>query len=121
MAMASKIRVEACAICGSDVKTYNLGNPRISPPRTMGHEFCGTIESLGDDVGNYRVGQRVTMATTIGLGIGQTAHVRSSQVITPDPSRFCRERYQKFCEFLSEPRPERRSRLHCPRGSGAKV
>ncbi len=62
------VRVEACAICGSDVKTYNLGNPRISPPRTMGHEFCGTIEFLGDGVGNYRVGQRVTMATTMGCG-----------------------------------------------------
>ncbi len=57
----------------------------------------------------------------MGLGIGQTAHVRNSQVITPDASRVCLERYQNFCEFLSEPRPERGSRLHCPRGSGAKV
>jgi L-iditol 2-dehydrogenase len=62
------VRVEACAICGSDVKTYLLGNPRITPPRTMGHEFCGVIETVGEGVGQYRPGQRVAMATTMGCG-----------------------------------------------------
>ena len=62
------VRVEACAICGSDVKTFRLGNPRISPPRTMGHEFCGTIEAMGEGVDTYAAGQRVAMATTMGCG-----------------------------------------------------
>lgn len=62
------IKVEACAICGSDVKTFRLGNPRITPPRTMGHEFCGTIVSVGEQVDAYTVGQRVSMATTMGCG-----------------------------------------------------
>ena len=62
------VRVLACAICGSDVKTYLNGNPRILPPRTMGHEFCGVIESVGTGVSAYRPGQRVAMATTMGCG-----------------------------------------------------
>lgn len=62
------VRVEACAICGSDVKTYLKGNPRMRPPAIMGHEFCGTIEKIGSKVEGYSVGQRVTMATTIGCG-----------------------------------------------------
>ena len=62
------IKVEACAICGSDVKTYKSGNPRMNPPATIGHEFCGTIVEKGAGVENYRVGQRVTMATTMGCG-----------------------------------------------------
>ena len=62
------IKVEACAICGSDVKTYKSGNPRMNPPATIGHEFCGTIVETGAGVENYQVGQRVTMATTMGCG-----------------------------------------------------
>ncbi len=62
------VRVLACAICGSDVKTYHHGNARIKPPQTMGHEFCGVIERVGDAVTHYRAGQRVAMATTMGCG-----------------------------------------------------
>lgn len=62
------IKVEACAICGSDVKTYKNGNPRMNPPATIGHEFCGTIIEMGSGVTNYKIGQRVSMATTMGCG-----------------------------------------------------
>ncbi len=62
------IKVEACAICGSDVKTYLNGNPRMRPPAIIGHEFCGTIFETGKGVTNYHAGQRVTMATTMGCG-----------------------------------------------------
>ncbi|NLP00313.1 MAG: alcohol dehydrogenase catalytic domain-containing protein [Clostridiaceae bacterium] len=62
------VKVEACAICGTDVKSFLVGNPRIKPPQVMGHEFCGTIVEIGKGVDNYSIGQRVTMATTIGCG-----------------------------------------------------
>lgn len=62
------VQIESCAICGTDIKSYFKGNPRIKPPMTMGHEFCGTIVELGEAVTDYRLGQRVTMATTIGCG-----------------------------------------------------
>ncbi len=62
------VEVEACAICGTDVKTFFRGNSRITAPTTMGHEFCGTIVQVGAGVTSYQEGQRVTMATTIGCG-----------------------------------------------------
>lgn len=62
------VKIEACAVCGTDVKSFVSGNPRIKPPQVMGHELCGTIVELGSGVENYRIGQRVTMATTIGCG-----------------------------------------------------
>jgi L-iditol 2-dehydrogenase len=62
------IKVEACAICGSDVKTYLNGNPRMRPPAVIGHEFCGTIIKTAPEVTNYKTGMRVTMATTMGCG-----------------------------------------------------
>lgn len=62
------VRVEACAICGTDVKAFHKGNPRIRPPQTMGHEFAGTVESACDGTGVPKPGARVVMATTIGCG-----------------------------------------------------
>ena len=62
------VRVEACAICGTDIKSFNKGNPRIQPPQTMGHEFAGTVEAVGEGVASPRPGQRVVMATTVGCG-----------------------------------------------------
>ncbi len=62
------IEVEAAAICGTDIKAYFHGNPKINAPAVIGHEFCGTIiESKTDKIG-YEVGKRVTMATTMGCG-----------------------------------------------------
>ncbi|MDR1412058.1 MAG: alcohol dehydrogenase catalytic domain-containing protein, partial [Spirochaetaceae bacterium] len=60
------IKVEAFAICGSDIKAYNVGNPKIVPPRTVGHEFVGFVEE--SKAPGFACGDRVTMATTIGCG-----------------------------------------------------
>ncbi len=62
------VKIEACAICGTDIKSFTNGNPRIKPPQIMGHEFCGEIMETGCGVSDYHVGQRVSMATTIGCG-----------------------------------------------------
>jgi L-iditol 2-dehydrogenase len=63
-----RVRVEACAICGTDIKSFHKGNPRIRPPQTMGHEFVGTIEAAGEGAVGPAVGSRVVMATTVGCG-----------------------------------------------------
>ncbi len=69
------VKVDACAVCGTDLKTYLSGNPRIAPPMVMGHEFTGLIETLGPgcDTGDgsarpFAVGERVVMATSISCG-----------------------------------------------------
>lgn len=61
------VKVEAAAICGSDIKAYNVGNPKLTPGCTMGHEFVGrVVESRNTQA--FHPGDRVTMATTIGCG-----------------------------------------------------
>ena len=37
------VKVQACTICGTDLKMYLKGNPRVTPPQTIGHEFVGEI------------------------------------------------------------------------------
>jgi L-iditol 2-dehydrogenase len=63
-----RVRIEACAVCGSDYKTYNNGNPRMNPPVTMGHEFSGVVESVGANVRGFEVGERIVMATSVSCG-----------------------------------------------------
>lgn len=81
------VEVEACAICGTDFKAWKKGNPRLRPPITMGHEFCGRIIALGEGVKACVIGQRVTMATTIGCGscvycaAGRTNLCRSAEAM----------------------------------------
>ena len=63
-----RVKVDACAVCGSDWKAYKSGNPRMKPPITIGHEFTGLIETVGANVHGLAVGERVVMATSISCG-----------------------------------------------------
>lgn len=63
-----RVRVDACAVCGSDLKAWKSGNPRIRPPMTMGHEFTGLVESIGEGTAGFRLGDRVVMATSVSCG-----------------------------------------------------
>jgi len=62
------VRVEACAICGSDVRTFWHGSAHVKPPRILGHEVAGVVTEVGEGVSDYCVGEAVTVAPAIGCG-----------------------------------------------------
>lgn len=63
------VRVDACAVCGTDLKSKFHGNPRIKAPMVMGHEFTGLIEEISPSAkGEWKIGDRVVMATSISCG-----------------------------------------------------
>jgi L-iditol 2-dehydrogenase len=61
------VRIEACGICGTDRHLY-LGEFPAAPPVTLGHEFSGTVEEIGEGVTDFRVGMRVTGDPNIACG-----------------------------------------------------
>lgn len=62
------LAIEACSVCGTDLRTYRHGDHKIIPPRILGHEFCArVIESRAPDA-NVRVGDRVVMYIVIVSG-----------------------------------------------------
>ncbi len=63
-----RVKVEACAVCGTDLKAWKSGNPRIKPPQTMGHEFTGLVDYVGSEVTGFAEGDRVVMATSVSCG-----------------------------------------------------
>lgn len=80
-----RVRVDACAVCGTDWKSYKHGNPRIKAPLTIGHEFTGLIDTVGEGVTGFAVGQRVVMATSISCG----------------QCRYCRSGWRNLCVDLA--------------------
>lgn len=62
------IEVRACAICGSDVRTFLHGSAHVKPPRILGHEVAGIIKEVGPGLSGYSVGEAVTVAPAIGCG-----------------------------------------------------
>ena len=62
------VRVHRALTCGTDLKTYRRGHPRIiqSIPSLFGHEFGGTIAEIGEgvDAGRWEIGTRVVAANS---------------------------------------------------------
>lgn len=61
------VRIERTAICGSDLHMYSGSNMPVHG-FAMGHEFLGTIESVGNEVDRFKVGQRVLVSCIAGCG-----------------------------------------------------
>jgi len=75
------VRVNACAICGTDGRMYEGTKdvtrgfvPQIrgygEGKFIIGHEIVGTVEEIGSQVKNpeYKVGSKVVLVTSIGCG-----------------------------------------------------
>lgn len=62
------IKVESCAICGSDVRIYHHGHANIKLPQIVGHELAGEVTAIGQGVTAFRVGDRVAVAPAIPCG-----------------------------------------------------
>lgn len=72
------VRITAAGVCHSDLHIhegfYDLGGGRrllnadrgVHPPRTLGHEIAGTVESIGDGVNEITVGDDVAVYPWIG-------------------------------------------------------
>ena len=79
-----RLQVAACAICGSDVRTFRFGAGNITEPVTMGHETAGVIVDVGAGVVGFSTGQRVTVAPAIPCG----------------ECPYCRRDIQAMCDNL---------------------
>ena len=71
-----RIKVQACGICHGDSVTKLGLFPDIKYPRVPGHEIAGVIDEVGNDVAEWKIGQRVgvgwvagTVATVNHVGV----------------------------------------------------
>ncbi len=60
------LQVEACGICGTDLKKIHTGSH--SAPRVFGHETAGTIVAVGEGVESFAPGDRAMVFHHIPCG-----------------------------------------------------
>ncbi|MEJ5346518.1 MAG: alcohol dehydrogenase catalytic domain-containing protein, partial [Chloroflexus sp.] len=77
------IRVEACAVCRTDLHIIDGELPAPNLPLVPGHQIVGTIERLGERVTRWMVGQRVGVPW-LGWTCGEC--------------RFCRDGRENLCD-----------------------
>lgn len=60
------VRIRAALTCGTDLKTYRRGHPRLAFGQPFGHEAAGDIAEIGEGVEGFEVGQPVAFVHTAG-------------------------------------------------------
>lgn len=69
------VRVDAVAICGTDLEVIGHGDPALvqggtpfNKNFTPGHEYMGTVAALGPGVDEFAVGERIAVEIHAGCG-----------------------------------------------------
>ncbi|HWF51480.1 MAG TPA: alcohol dehydrogenase catalytic domain-containing protein [Solirubrobacteraceae bacterium] len=81
------LRVLACGICGTDVRSFYNGDRRIAPPWVLGHEISGELIEIG-----ARAEREVAEA---GITVGDPVHCIST--LWCGRCRMCRSGHENLC------------------------
>lgn len=81
------LRVLACGICGTDVRSFYNGDRRIAPPWVLGHEISGELVEIG-----ARAEREVQES---GLSLGDSVHCIST--LWCGRCRMCRGGHENLC------------------------
>src|SRR5271156_1651031 len=99
------VRVSAASICGTDLHIYGWdrwSQGRIKPPVTLGHEFCGLVERVGEEVTAVKAGDFVSAEMHVNCGhchqcrLGEAHICRNLKIIGIDEDGA-------FAEFVKIP------------------
>lgn len=81
------LRVTACGLCGSDLRTLRSGHRKVTFPWTLGHEIAGVMVQAGPDyAGPWQIGD--------ALAVGPIAYCGVCD--------FCRDGRYELCEDFGE-------------------
>jgi L-iditol 2-dehydrogenase len=93
------LKIDYCAICGSDLHAYKIGQD-VTPGSIIGHEYAGTIVEIGPDVDpNLKVGDRITVCAMSPCGM-------CDKCISGHPNICPNKTYTKggaFAEYTTPP------------------
>lgn len=99
------IQVKATGLCRSDWHGWMGHDSDIKLPHVPGHEFAGIIQSVGQDVHNWKVGDRVTVPFVCACGTCPTCH-SGNQQICDDQFQPGFTHWGSFAEYVAIHRAE---------------
>lgn len=62
------VKVQACAVCGSDLRIFRSGNNRVNFPAIIGHEISGEVIEVGKNITKLEIGDRVAIGADVPCG-----------------------------------------------------
>jgi L-iditol 2-dehydrogenase len=62
------LKINACAICGTDLKVFMHGYKNFKPPQIIGHEISGSVAKKGHKVKGLEIGDRVVVVPIVSCG-----------------------------------------------------
>lgn len=62
------VKVEACCICGGDIRNFHSGLRYGIEKQVMGHEIAGIVAEAGEGVTRFKSGDRVALAPDVSCG-----------------------------------------------------
>jgi threonine 3-dehydrogenase len=99
------VRVKLASICGTDLHIYGWdrwSQFRIKPPLTLGHEFCGTVEAMGQEVTALDPGDLVSAEMHVPCGLCQQCRLGEAH-ICQNLGIIGIDRDGAFAQFVSIP------------------
>ena len=94
------IKVETTGLCRSDWHGWMGHDSDIKLPHVPGHEFAGTIQALGKDVKNFKVGDRVTTPFVCGCGKCEYC-LRGDAQVCPTQTQPGFTHFGSFAEYVA--------------------
>ena len=98
------VTVVATGVCRSDWHAWQ-GHEEVALPHVPGHEYAGTVTSVGRDVRSVGVGDRVTVPFVLGCGRCEYCRRGDAQVC-PDQLQPGFDLPGSFAERLAVPRAD---------------
>lgn len=97
------VRVEACGLCGSDLRTLRMGHRAVTLPFIIGHETCGIVEEIDPDyTGEWKIGQRVAVGPLAYCGVCEFC-LKGAFELCEGQREIAQFWPGAFAEFLSVP------------------
>jgi L-iditol 2-dehydrogenase len=85
------LKVEACGLCGSDLRTLRVGHRKVTLPFTIGHELCGLIADIGPKCPYpWKVGEK--------LAVGPLAYCGACDFCFSGQYELC-ENYREIAQY----------------------
>jgi len=84
------VKVLACGLCGSDLRTLRMGHRKVTFPWTIGHEICGSVEAVGAEY-------RGTWQKGAVLAIGPLAYCGTCDFCVTGQPELC-ENYREIAQ-----------------------
>jgi L-iditol 2-dehydrogenase len=85
------LKVNACAVCGYDVRVFRNGHSKVTPPIILGHELCGEIQKA-----------ITTTTASNDIIIKEGSRVAVCPVIPCLNCRYCYNKRYNLCINLKE-------------------